>query len=444
LKQIVLKKGHNIRITGIPSSDSLTLVTSKKIGVSPNSFRNVKPKLMVSEGDTVKIGTPLFYDKTKPKVKWASPASGNVSKIIYGSRRVIERIEIEVDGEEKIINDLKTVQNLDTASRNDILKFLLDANLFHLIRERPFNRVPSPDKEPRDIFISGLNTGPIAINLTKTITENKVTFQKALTAISKLTTGKTYFTSSQNHNFKNIENQIISGPHPAGNVGIQIHHTKPLKPNDTIWTIDAQHLLTIGRLFETGSYNPSMVVSVGGSGALAPFTAEVNTGVQIKNLIDNQNLNKQKIRLVSGDVLTGESTSQNDFLGFYDSTLSIINDTVERPFLGMLSIGNSSTKYSLARVFLRLTDKLFNFTTAQNGELRPMVPISAWEKVLPMDIFPNELYRAILAEDIEEMEKLGIWECDDEDFALCSFSCPSKIDVGKVIRDGLNLIEAEA
>ena len=444
MKQIVLKKGHNIRISGVPSSDSHTLITSKKIGVSPNSFLNVKPKLIVAEGDNVKIGSPLFYDKTKPKVKWASPASGNVSKIMYGARRIIERIEIEVDGEEKIINDLKTVEKLQTASRNDILNFLLDANLFHLIRERPFNRVADPDKEPRDIFISGLNTGPIAINLLKMITENKVAFQKGLTAISKLTTGKTYFTSSQNHNFENVENQIISGPHPAGNVGIQIHHTKPLKPNDIVWTIDAQHVLTIGRLFETGSYNPSMIISIGGSGALAPFIAEVNAGVQVKDLIENQNLNKQKIRLVSGDVLTGKSTSQNNFLGFYDSTLSIINDTVERPFLGMLSIGNSSTKYSLTRVFLRLTDKLFNFTTAQNGELRPIVPLSAWEKVLPMDILPNELYRAILAEDIEEMEKLGIWECDDEDFALCSFSCPSKIDVGKVIRDGLNLIEAEA
>ena len=444
MKQIVLKKGHNIRISGVPSSDSHTLVTSKTIGVSPNSFKNVKPKLMVSEGDKVKIGSPLFYDKTKPKVKWASPASGNVSKIMYGARRVIKKIEIEVDGEEKIINNLKTVEKLQTTSKNDILNFLLDANLFHLIRERPFNRVADPDKEPRDIFISGLNTAPIAINLLKTITENRVAFQRGLTAISKLTTGKTYFTSSQNHNFENVENQIISGPHPAGNVGIQIHHTKPLKPNDIVWTIDAQHVLTIGRLFETGSYNPSMIISVGGSGAPAPFIAKVNAGVQVKDLIENQNLNEHKIRLVSGDVLTGKSTSQNNFLGFYDSTLSIINDTVKRPFLGMLSIGNSSTKYSLTRVFLRLTDKLFNFTTAQNGELRPMVPISAWEKVLPMDIFPNELYRAILAEDIEEMEKLGIWECDDEDFALCSFSCPSKIDVGKVIRDGLNLIEAEA
>ena len=187
-----------------------------------------------------------------------------------------------------------------------------------------------------------------------------------------------------------------------------------------------------------------MTVTIGGSGARAPFIAKVNACVHVEDLIINQNLNKQKIRLVSGDVLTGQTISQNDFLGFYDSTLSILNDTVKRPFLGMLSIGNSSTKYSLTRVFLRLTDKLFNFTTAQNGELRPMVPISAWEKVLPMDIFPNELYRAILAEDIEEMEKLGIWECDDEDFALCSFSCPSKIDVGRVIRDGLNLIEAEA
>ena len=148
-------------------------------------------------------------------------------------------------------------------------------------------------------------------------------------------------------------------------------------------------------------------------------------------------------RQVSGDVLTGNTVSEKGYIGFYDTTLSLINNMVDRPFLGMLSLGTSSTKYSLMRVFFKMRETLFNFTTAQNGELRPIVPLNTWEKVLPMDIYPNELYRAILARDIDEMEKLGIWECDDEDFALCSFACPSKIDVGKVIREGLNLIQSE-
>ena len=166
------------------------------------------------------------------------------------------------------------------------------------------------------------------------------------------------------------------------------------------------------------------------------------TGAKIGSFLTNQSKDKL-VRLISGDVLTGETVNENNFIGFYDSSVTIIDDDVKRPFLGMLSLGSSKTKYSLTNTFLTLTNSLFNFTTSQNGEKRAVVPINAWENVLPMDIFPNPLYRAILSQDIEEMEKLGIWECDDEDFALCSFACPSKIDVGKVIRDGLDLMELE-
>ena len=206
--------------------------------------------------------------------------------------------------------------------------------------------------------------------------------------------------------------------------------------------MNAQHVITLGKLFKTGIYDPKIVISVGGSGSNKPENLRVTTGSSVGSIIENQQLNSP-VRLVSGDVLTGEIVSQENFIGFYDSTITILNDDVKRPFLGMLSLGNSKTKYSLTNTFLTFTDSLFNFTTSQNGEKRAMVPINAWENVLPMNILPNPLYRAILSQDIEEMEKLGIWECDDEDFALCSFACPSKIDVGKVIRDGLNLMELE-
>ena len=443
MKKIAITKGHNIRISGIPNSDSYTSVMPKKISISPKSFRNVKPKLLVVEGEIVKIGSPLFYDKTKPKVRFASPAAGKITNIKLGPRRVIEDIEIDIDGSDFVKNKSLQGKELSSIKKDEALQFILDSNLFHLFRERPFNQIPDPDKAPRDIFISGYNTAPLSVDLVKLIEENQKVFQKGLSLIAKLTSGKTFFSSKEKFNFKDVENVLINGPHPAGNVGIQIHHIKPLKPNETIWTINAQHVLTLGKLFEKGIYDPEIIVSVGGSGAIAPYIAKTIFGAPISSLLKNQNLNKENIRIVSGDVLTGSDVKEEGYIGFYDSTLSLISNKVERPFLGMLSLGTSSTKYSLKRVFFSMRETLFNFTTAQNGELRPIVPLNTWEKVLPMDILPNELFRAILAEDIDEMEKLGIWECDDEDFALCSFSCPSKIDVGKVIRDGLNLLQLE-
>ena len=242
--------------------------------------------------------------------------------------------------------------------------------------------------------------------------------------------------------FEDVFVKTISGPHPSGNVGIQIHHIKPLCPGDKVWSVNAQHVLTLGKLFQLGHYDPKIIVAIGGSGSPSPITIESISCAHIQSLINSQSI-ERPVRIVSGDILTGVEVDSDGFLGFYDSAVGLINDEVKRPFLGMLSLGSNKTKYSLFNTFLSFGNKSFNFTTSQNGELRAMVPLNAWEKVLPMDIYPNPLYRAILAKDIEEMEKLGIWECDDEDFALCSFACPSKIDVGSVIRDGLDLMELE-
>ena len=429
-------------MSGIPNTDIASAAAPQNVSILPSSFRGVKPKLMVEEGDQVKIGSPLFFDKTKPEVRWASPASGNVTSIQFGARRVIEKIEITVENNDKVSIQTLSQGEFESASRKTILDKILKANLFPLIRQRPFNKVADPKDIPRDIFISGHNSSPLSVDLSRLIKDEKDIFQTGLNVLKKLTEGNVYLTLRSSMEFDNVITQTISGPHPSGNVGIQIHHTKPLRPGDVIWSVNAQHVITLGKLFQTGSYDPTVIVSIGGSGATSPATVKTITGVNIGLLVEEQNL-KEPIRLISGDVLTGKTVENTDFLGFYDSSVSIINDDVKRPFLGMLSPGSSRTKYSLTNAFLSFGNKAFNFTSSQNGELRAMVPLNAWEDVLPMDIYPNPLYRAILAQDIEEMEKLGIWECDDEDFALCSFACPSKIDVGGVVRDGLDLMEKE-
>ena len=440
MNHICIKKGHDIKINGVPNDEISTHYQPKSVAIMPRSFRSVKPKLMVKEGDNVQIGSPLFFDKTKPEVKWASPASGTISAIQFGARRVIEKIVIAVEDQNFLSGKIFSIEELESSTREIILNRLLDANLFSLIRQRPFNKVANPKDEPRDIFISAVNTAPLAVNLEKVINSEIEAFQAGITALSKLTNGDVYVTGQNKIDLKDAIVQTISGPHPAGNVGIQIHHTKPLKPHDLIWTVNAQHVIILGKLFLTGSYQPNMIISIGGPAAKKHHTLSVTVGTSIESIIADQNLS-EPVRIISGDVLTGTECKESDFLGYYDSSISILSDLVDRPFLGMLAIGSNKTKYSLTRAFVNFGNQLFNFNTSQNGEERAIVPINAWENVLPMDVYPNALYRSILAQDIEEMENLGIWECDDEDFALCSFACPSKIDIGSVIRNGLDLLE---
>ena len=351
MNHIFIKKGHDIRIAGIPSKDVVSIPGSDTVAISPKTFRGVKPKRMVSEGDRVQIGSPLFFDKTKPEVKWASPANGIVQTIQFGARHVIEKIEIKIEGTDSISGQSFSSDQLASSDRPTILNRILEANLFPLIRQRPFNKVANPKDSPRDIFISAVNTAPLSVDLRTVIESEKEAFQAGITALSKLTDGRVFVTSRNVIELQNAEVQTISGPHPAGNVGIQIHYTKPIKPHDIIWTVDAQHVITLGKLFLTGSYQPNVIVSVGGSGATNPQTVSAKVGTNISSLIANLDIS-EPARLVSGDVLTGKTVEKDNFLGFYDSSVSIILDSVDRPFMGMLALGNNKSKYSITHTFL--------------------------------------------------------------------------------------------
>ena len=225
-------------------------------------------------------------------------------------------------------------------------------------------------------------------------------------------------------------------------MGIQIHHIAPLGSNDHVWVVNAQDVARIGNYFLTGELDVSLVITVGGPSVLSPSHIKSRIGAQVSQYLNN-NIKEGEQRIISGDVLTGKKIDDGDFLGFYDSAIAVIVEGGNREFIGMLRPGTASSRYSLTNAFLGTLKGGYDFNTLKNGSERYMVPINSWEEVLPMDILPNPLYRAILVEDIEEMEQLGIYECDEEDFALCSFACPSKIDIGKTIRDGLDLIESE-
>ena len=446
MSHVKIKKGHDIKISGIPDSDISLAPTASELALLPSDFKGVKPKLMVKVGDNVKIGTPLFFDKLNPSVRWASPGSGIIKDIKYGPRRVIEKIEIELDKDQQGL-DFKShsMNDISNLSEDEVLDVILGANLFPHFRQRPFNTIPDHKIRPRDIFISGLNTAPLAVDLEIAMADEIENFQAGINAIEKLTDGKVYLTNkvdSKLSDVKNVNINTIEGPHPSGNVGIQIHHISHLKPSELIWTIDPQDVVMIGKLFLKGVYDPSKIISVAGPGVKKPTHLRVKTGYPIKSILKS-NLSSDNVRMISGDVLTGRECTIEDYMSFYDSSISVISNEINREFIGMLNPGSSSSRYSLTPVFVSLSNILFPFTSSQNGNHRAVVPINSWERVLPMDILPNELYRSILAEDIEEMESLGLFECDDEDFALCSFACPSKTDVSGVIRKGLDMLQAE-
>jgi Na+-transporting NADH:ubiquinone oxidoreductase subunit A len=449
LADLNIKKGHNIRISGVPSDEVQIGLKPKTVAIHPTDFRSLRPKILVKEGETVKIGSPLFSCKSQSNIFFPSPGGGIVTSIQFGPRRVVEKIIIELsETEESDCHDSFHAAEIPTLRKEQILSALLKGSLIPFIRQRPFNTVINPMDIPRDIFISGWNTAPLSVNLDVSLRRRLPQFQAGINVLKKLTSGAVHLSINENTVSNTLlevdgaEVHTINGPHPAGNVGIQIHHIAPLALNDIVWTVNAQDVVRIGNFFLTGKLDTTLFATIGGPGVKNPIHIKSRLGVEVAALT-RDNLNEGNHRIISGDVLTGKKSDTDGFLRFYDSSVSVITEGGEREFLGMLKLGSSKTRYSLTNAFLGFGKKLYNFNTLKNGSERYMVPINAWEDVLPMDILPNSLYRAILVEDIEEMEQLGIMECDEEDFALCSFACPSKIDLGATISRGLDLMEKE-
>ena len=442
-------KGHDIQISGLPVVELNAADNPKNVAIKPYQFRGIKPKLLVKEGDTVKIGTPIFKCKTNEQIIFPSLGSGKIKEIQYGERRRIEKIEIELSNEEAYEKtDSFSFSEIGELNTEQIMSKLTDGCLMPFIRQRPFNKIADPKKLPRDIFISGWNTAPLSVDLDLALRGRRSQFQAGISVLDKITEGDVHLSYSENSvsesfiGLDNVVSHTIRGPHPAGNVGIQIHHIAPLGSNDHVWVVNAQDVARIGNYFLTGELDVSLVITVGGPSVLSPSHIKSRIGAQVSQYLNN-NIKEGEQRIISGDVLTGKKIDDGDFLGFYDSAIAVIVEGGNREFIGMLRPGTASSRYSLTNAFLGTLKGGYDFNTLKNGSERYMVPINSWEEVLPMDILPNPLYRAILVEDIEEMEQLGIYECDEEDFALCSFACPSKIDIGKTIRDGLDLIESE-
>ncbi len=439
MQKITIKKGHDINISGLAPREFSSSPAQKFVSISPQDFNYIKPKLLVKEGDQVTLGDALFFDKINPDVKWPSIASGTISKIVFGERRAVLDIIIEVD-EEKEAN-IESINQINLSSRDDLKGLITKNNFWPFFTQRPFNKVVDPNDNPKCIVVTLADSSPLANDLSFSLAEHKDYIISALSNLKKLTDGNLYvavrgdnFSFLSDFDFINLIQ--VEGPHPSGNVGVILNRVNPLNQNEVIWTVQGSHLPILGKLFSKGLLDFSMNINTGGP-AVKPSYFKSRIGARFD--LHKDSLLMENVRIISGNVLTGKQIDIDGFLGFYHSSFSVIEESFSRPFIGWLHPGGKS-KYSVFNAYLGSNKKSYNFTTLQNGSNRAFVPVDAWEKVFPMDIYINALARSIEANDIDEMEQLGIYECDEEDVALCSFVCPSKSDVGAIIRKGLDTI----
>ncbi len=443
-KTIKIRKGLDIRLKGVAELTIGGTLVSGLYGIRPSDFPGFTPKLEVKPDDIVKAGTPVLYDKNQPEIKITSPVSGKVVMINRGERRKILEIAIESDG--KFDSEDFQVGEISLSDREKIKEVLLSSGLWPFLIRRPYGIIAGVNETPRDIFISGFDSAPLAPDYEFTLSNDMGSFQKGVDVLSKLTDGKVFLSirsGSILSGIKGAEINYFEGPHPSGNAGIQIHHLKPVNKGDVVWTINPQAVVFIGRLFETSKLDMSKTVVLSGSEVNKPKYYKTVSGVQIQTLAEGKTVNKLKERIISGNVLTGAKVDLDDYLGFYDNQITIIPEGDEYEFLGWAM--PRLNKFSMSRTYLSWLQKGKSFRADANinGEERAYVMTGQYEKVLPMEILPVHLIKSIMAEDIDKMEQLGIYEVIEEDLALCEFVCTSKTEVQAILRKGINLMMKE-
>jgi Na+-transporting NADH:ubiquinone oxidoreductase subunit A len=449
-----LKRGYDIRLAGKAEKVIVEAEKSNYFASQPFDFLGLKPRLEVEEGAAVKIGSLLYSDKARPEIKFLSPASGKVLQINRGERRKIAEVVIESDGTDRAIDfGSHDEKSLDNLSDDQVKHKLLDGGLWPVIRQRPFSKIANPTVIPRDIFITGMDTAPLVGDPEFIIQGDEKYFNAGLKAVKKLTKGKIFLTlngaRSEHLPFlvdaHGVEVHEFSGKHPAGNLSVHVHHIAPLKSGDIIWHINVADLSLIGELFLTGIYPTDRIICVVGS-AVKPEARKyykTRVGVRVQTLVNEGSLTQDHVRIITGNIFRGRKIPESGYMGFYNRTLTVIPESKERNLFGWLTPGLDQESFSrtfLSRYFPR---KEYIKDTRLHGGKRAFIQTGDYEKVLPMDIYPAYLVKSIMAGEIEDMIGLGLLEVDDEDFALCTYICPSKIDFGDYIRRGLDMLERE-
>jgi Na+-transporting NADH:ubiquinone oxidoreductase subunit A len=446
-KVISLKRGLNIRLKGDAGKVLGTDVEADKVALKPTDFHGISPKILVKAGQQVKAGEPIFFDKYNPEIQITAPTSGEVLEIHRGERRAVLEIIIKADGMNTSAEFVKADPR--KLSGDEVKDQLIKSGLWAFLRQRPYGTVAKPAVKPLHIFISGFDSAPLAPDYEFILKGQTSVFQTGINALSKLTDGKIFvgINPDQVNGFfsgiNSIEINQFSGPHPAGNVGIQIHQISPIGKGDIVWTINPQEVVFIGRLFETGKIDYTKIVALTGSEVSSPGYYKVIHGICLEGLLKKNTKKELNERYISGNVLTGKQVEANNFLGFFDHQVTVIPEGDYYEFLGWAM--PRLNKFSVSRSYFSwLTpEKTYRADANLNGEERAYVMTGQYEKVLPMDIMPVLLMKNIIAGDIDKMELLGIYEVIEEDLALCEFVCTSKTEVQRILREGINLMIKE-
>ncbi|WP_438973672.1 Na(+)-translocating NADH-quinone reductase subunit A [Polaribacter sp.] len=443
-KDIRIKKGLDIKLIGTAEKITTNSSLSSVYAVQPEDFHGITPKLVAKEGAEVKAGDTLFYDKSDERILFSSPVSGKVSEVIRGARRRVMAVKITADA--KQTHKDFGVQDVDKMSAEEVKNHLFASGCWPFIKQRPYDVVANPDQAPKAIFISAHATAPLAADLEYTLADKVQELQTAITAVAKLTEGKVHFCVGANSIFENlsgVELHRVSGPHPSGNVGTQIAQLDPINKGEFVWVVTPQDLVVIGELLLTGKLNLERTIALTGSQFKNPQYIKAIAGASISDLVTD-NLNVDNTRIISGNVLSGKQIDASGFLGYYDNQITAIPEGDDYEFFGWNKPVFNKISPSRALTFSWLTpNKKYDLNTNTNGEHRAFVVTGSYENVFPLDIYPMQLLKAFMIQDLDEMEALGGYEVAPEDFALTEFICVSKQPHQKIIREGLDLMRQE-
>ncbi|MFQ3323904.1 MAG: Na+-transporting NADH:ubiquinone oxidoreductase subunit A [Pseudomonadales bacterium] len=443
---IKIKKGLDLPIAGQPEQKLVETAAVKTVALVGADYVGMKPTMEVSEGDKVKKGQLLFTDKKTEGVKYTAPGGGTVVQVNRGAKRVFQTLVIELDEQEEELTFASfSAGQLAGLNREQVTHQLVDSGEWTAFRTRPYSKVPAASTVPHSIFVNAMDTNPLAADPVVVIAQNKEAFANGLKVLPALTDGNVYLSTAPDADIPSEGATVkeFAGPHPAGLSGTHIHFIDPVSFNKTVWTIGYQDVIAIGHLFTSGKIYSERVVALAGPAVNAPALVKTRVGASTTeltagNLVDGDN------RVISGSVLSGRSAKGvMAYLGRYHYQISVLAEGVERKFMGWLSPGLD--RFSVMGIYLSqlIGGKRFAMNTSTNGSPRAMVPIGAYEKLMPLDILPTQLLRAMIVADMEVSLDLGVLELDEEDLALCTFACPGKYEYGPILRDNLTRIEKE-
>ena len=442
---IKIKKGLDINLKGKASEVLLNGGKSETYAIVPDFYSGVLPKVVAKVGDKVKAGSVLMIDKNRPEIKFVSPVSGEVTAVNRGAKRKVLSIVVTPDAQIEYEEFGK--KNVASLKGDEVKEAMLNAGMWPFVMQRPYDIVATPGETPRDIFVSAFYSAPLAPDFNYLVKGQEADFQTGLDALAKLTSGKVYVgirKGSAVQQVKGVELVEVEGPHPAANASVLINHTKPINKGETVWTVDPANVIIIGRLFNKGIADFSRKVVITGSETTEQGYVQAISGCTIKSLLGGRVATDAHIRIISGNVLTGTKVTMEDYLGAYDNHITVIPEGDEtHEFLGFAM--PRTNQYSMSHSYFSwlMGKKEYVLDARIKGGKRAMIMSNEYDKVFPLDIYPEYLLKAIIAFDIDKMENLGIYEVAPEDFALCEFVDTSKIELQKIVRDGLTLLYKE-